>query len=72
MTGRYRACCTCFRQWLPMSSAERKCPACDPSRAVPNNTPTKRATSKPLDLSQMPDEPTLADLDAYLAGQFDE
>ncbi len=81
MTDRYRACCTCFQGWLPMSSTERKCPACGPGRAAPNATKPKRITPKakrlagetfqPLDLSTLP-QPSDADLAAYLAGLDDQ
>ena len=70
MTDRepHRLCCTCFRRYVPLGTY--KCPDCDPGRVVPNATATKRTAPKPLDLSKVPDEPTLADIDAYLAGEF--
>ncbi len=60
MTGQPRTlCCVCFRQWAP--AGHRRCPDCDPSRAVPNNTATVRRATKTPDLSELFEGLTLAD-----------
>ena len=62
MSDQYRACAVCFQHWVA-APGEIKCPACDAGR-IPNNTATKKAHRAP---NSVPDEPTLNDLDAYLA-----
>lgn len=62
MTGQYRLCVACLRQWIPRGQA--KCDACSPGR-VPNNTTTKHQRPK-LDPSQGLPE----DLSGYTVEDF--